>query len=628
MAVDDLRRVSWRLALLTLLPLCVLAWLAVGMLAGERDAERQRHADRLRLIADRLAVDIQRRMQELEETQASVRLTPAGPQALNGTTLLYGPTRPASQWWDEPALAEAERLEFDEPNPQAAARLYRQAARRGDAPTRAHALAALTRVLRQQHAYGEALEATRALEGLGATLVAGHPAALLAHQARLRLYAEQGDRTRLARAAMAFAAAAYDGRWALDRAGFEEARQAILAAGGPPPPALAVARTRAAFALWQEWQQGRLPTRGRRLLDDPTAPVLAAWGGGTAAPQIWFGSLDDLQRTWLPVASQQGASLSAFSVEGRHLFGPRGGGGISVTPAETRVPVVLHVALPDGIPDPVSRSRQRVVAAVLGGAFLLLVGVAWSLSRTTHRELSLARQQTEFVAAVSHEFRTPLTSMRHLLDLLSTRPVPAERRAHYYGLLIQESDRLQRMVETLLTFGRLEAGAHGWRMQPVIVRTLLDDVVDTFRREPLSRGRDVSCTIGPGAEQIVGDAEALARALWNLVENAAKYSPPGSPIALSAMREGDAVRLTVADQGPGIEAADRHRIFGKFQRGRAAIHDGVRGVGIGLALVRLIAEGHGGSVSLTSVPGRGSAFTMTCPSSRERHDEPDSRRRG
>jgi signal transduction histidine kinase len=252
----------------------------------------------------------------------------------------------------------------------------------------------------------------------------------------------------------------------------------------------------------------------------------------------------------------------------------------------------------------------------MGGLALAVVAIlaaAGGLYRTTQRELTLARQQSDFVSAVSHEFRTPLTSMRHLTDLLRSRPVSEARRVEYYELLGHETERLHRMVEGLLSFGRIEAGAYAWKLERVdpadFVRSLLED----FRREPQAEGREVTCEIESGVPAVRADREALSRAVWNLLENAAKYSSDQSPIHVSARRQGNFVWMSVVDEGVGIPTAEQQKIFEKFVRGRGAQGGGVRGVGIGLALVKGIVEAHGGSVRLDSAPGKGSTFTLVIP---------------
>jgi signal transduction histidine kinase len=112
---------------------------------------------------------------------------------------------------------------------------------------------------------------------------------------------------------------------------------------------------------------------------------------------------------------------------------------------------------------------------------------------------------------------------------------------------------------------------------------------------------------------IRADADALSRALWNLLENAAKYSPADAPVRVFARRAGGSVHVGVGDRGFGIPPEERDHIFQTFVRGDGATRSGIRGVGIGLALVKRIAEAHGGSIEVASEPGRGSTFTLVIP---------------
>ena len=228
--------------------------------------------------------------------------------------------------------------------------------------------------------------------------------------------------------------------------------------------------------------------------------------------------------------------------------------------------------------------------------------------------MALVQQQADFVSAVSHEFRTPLTSMRHLTDLLVSNKVPGEeRKAQYYELLAHESERLHRMVESLLSFGRMQAGSSAWRLEPADAKELVLSVVEEFRRDPHSNGRDIVCEAEHDLPPIRGDREALSRALSNLIENAGKYSEPDTPIRVSASRSGDSVHISVEDRGTGISRKEQKKLFERFVRGDEARRAGVRGIGVGLALVKSVAEAHGGSVRLESEPGRGSTFTLVIP---------------
>jgi signal transduction histidine kinase len=204
--------------------------------------------------------------------------------------------------------------------------------------------------------------------------------------------------------------------------------------------------------------------------------------------------------------------------------------------------------------------------------------------------------------------------MRHLTDLLVSRGITSEeRKTQYYELLAHETERLHRMVESLLSFGRIEAGAYAWQLEPADVGELTRGIVEEFRREPDAAGREIISDIAVPSPVARVDRESLSRALWNLVENAAKYSERGTSIRVFVRRHDASLLLGVEDQGAGIAFSEQTKIFQKFVRGAGAKREGIRGVGIGLALVQRIVEAHGGSVRVESEPGRGSKFTLVIP---------------
>jgi signal transduction histidine kinase len=169
------------------------------------------------------------------------------------------------------------------------------------------------------------------------------------------------------------------------------------------------------------------------------------------------------------------------------------------------------------------------------------------------------------------------------------------------------------MVETLLSFGRIEAGAYAFHMENLEVSGLLRDVVEEFRNEPLAKDRLILGDSQRGMPFIRADRETFTRAVWNLLENAAKYSEAGSPIRVFAKAGNGVLLIGVEDKGFGIPASERAGIFQKFVRGVDAKRAGVRGVGIGLALVKRIVEAHGGSIRVDSEVGKGSTFTIVLP---------------
>jgi two-component system phosphate regulon sensor histidine kinase PhoR len=241
---------------------------------------------------------------------------------------------------------------------------------------------------------------------------------------------------------------------------------------------------------------------------------------------------------------------------------------------------------------------------------------AYFIGRAVKQEMELARLQSGFVAAVSHEFRSPLAAMRQVSELLAAGRVPTdERRQQNYQSLAAESRRLQRLVENLLDFGKLEAGAKLFELEPVDPRVLVERVVDEFRSQMSRPDRGARIDVGgdSGSRRLLGDAEALSLALRNLVDNAVKYSPPSGTIRISWSAEGERIALRVSDEGPGVAPEEQARIFQKFVRGAAATSGNVKGVGLGLAMVQHIVSGHGGEVKVTTERGRGATFTMLLP---------------
>ena len=605
------------LALATLIPIGALSWLGARTLQQDRELERQRRRERLEVAAGRVALDIERHLQTIEERLATgngIRLTSGGVESSDELPILFQPLEigltPASP---SSFLVSAEVAEFQRRDDGAAADLYRKVSQRREPDVRAAALLGLARVLRRRGDYDGALEAYDSLVALGNVRVAGQPAALAGRQGRCKLYEERRDTHSLKGATSDLAAALYSGRWPIDRSTFTLYRDMLERWGTAPPPADLLVRTEAAVELWHLWRRGDLPSRGRRLLQQEQAPVLALWAGsGDTAIGSLF-TIGDLERSLQPLAAAQGLALSMAAIDGTTMFGDTRAG-ISLTPNETRLPFIMRVAPLSTNAEPQESVRRAVIISALSLAFVLMAAAAFGLYRATTRQLLLARQQSDFVSAVSHEFRTPLTSMRHLTELLVSRSITTEeRRMQYYELLAHETERLHRMVESLLSFGRIDAGAYAFKLERADVDDVVQGIVQEFRREPVAGDHQLVCEVEEGLPSIRADREALSRALWNLLENAGKYSKAGTAIRVFARRQGDSVLVGVGDQGAGIPFGEREKIFEKFVRGAEAKRAGVRGVGIGLALVKRIVEAHGGSIRVDSEPGRGSTFTLVLP---------------
>jgi signal transduction histidine kinase len=248
---------------------------------------------------------------------------------------------------------------------------------------------------------------------------------------------------------------------------------------------------------------------------------------------------------------------------------------------------------------------------LLGSSTLLLFAAARRARRTAERQM-------EFVAAVSHELRTPVAVICSAGENLADGVVEGRDKVARYGTLVRdEGRRLHRALEQVLDFAGTYTGRRRYRKEPVDVETVVDEALHAASHALNEAGASATREIAPGLPPLLGDAPALARAVRNLVENAAKYGGSDRAVALRALRRDRSsrpwVRIEVEDHGFGIPEAERKHLFEPFWRGDEATARQIRGSGLGLALVHSIATAHGGEVQVTSAPGEGSVFALELP---------------
>jgi signal transduction histidine kinase len=199
---------------------------------------------------------------------------------------------------------------------------------------------------------------------------------------------------------------------------------------------------------------------------------------------------------------------------------------------------------------------------------LLVLTGAYAIHRGVNQELRVAQLQADFVAAVSHEFRSPLTTLCTITELLvQDRICDESRRRQSYRFLERETSRLQRLVEDLLDFGRMESGRKQYRIEPRDVFRLVHAVVADFREEALADGFQIEIDLDPSTPTAKVDEEALRRAIRNLLENAVKYSPECRTIWVDGVVNQQQVAISIRDRGMGIEPHEQNEIFQKFARG-------------------------------------------------------------
>jgi signal transduction histidine kinase len=275
------------------------------------------------------------------------------------------------------------------------------------------------------------------------------------------------------------------------------------------------------------------------------------------------------------------------------------------------LPWTIRAVNPPGA-DAALRARRLLLVSSLGALLALVVVGAGFIGRSVARELAVSQLQSDFVSTVSHELRTPLTALYQLSELLTRGRVASEQdRQAYYAHLYNESDRLRRLAEGLLNFSRLDAGRMPFQFERLDPAAVVRQSVEEFNAaQPRHHRLEIEHATTP---PVRADRDALRCALWNLLDNAVKYSPDADVVRIAVASRGRHVEISIEDRGLGISRQERRRIFERFVRGSASRDRSIRGTGIGLAMVRQIVRAHGGKVTIESELGHGSTFRVFLP---------------
>jgi signal transduction histidine kinase len=246
----------------------------------------------------------------------------------------------------------------------------------------------------------------------------------------------------------------------------------------------------------------------------------------------------------------------------------------------------------------------------------LLGGIALTI-RATDREARLAQAKSTFVANVSHELKTPLSLISLFSEILELGRVNNEtKKAEYYGIIRHESRRLNKTIDNILDFSRIEAGRKTYELVDGDMAEVIDHVLSTHRYQVINSGFDIQTDIQANLPSVLIDRDAMAQAISNLLDNAIKYSGKVKQLSITAKTVESNLSIEIADQGVGIPRAEQAKIFEKFYRvGNGLVHD-VKGSGLGLSLVKHIVEAHKGTISVESDVGKGTRFTILLPIAR------------
>jgi signal transduction histidine kinase len=261
-------------------------------------------------------------------------------------------------------------------------------------------------------------------------------------------------------------------------------------------------------------------------------------------------------------------------------------------------------------------ARGRMVSYLWAGflavAAMVVTGVL--VGRWLGRQRRLARLKTDLVAAVSHELKTPLASMRLLVDaLLEDKELDPRKTRDYLELIAGENQRLSRLIENFLTFSRIERNRQRFEFGEARPEEVVRKAVRAMHERLQPPACHLEMDIGPDLPPLHADEDALVTALLNLLDNAWKYTPANRRISLRAYPDDGRVVFAVKDNGIGIAARERKRIFRRFYQVDRRLAREAGGCGLGLSIVESIVRAHGGSVSVESEPGTGSTFRLMLP---------------
>jgi len=236
------------------------------------------------------------------------------------------------------------------------------------------------------------------------------------------------------------------------------------------------------------------------------------------------------------------------------------------------------------------------------------------IANDLRREMLEARQKTDFVSNVSHELKTPLTSIRMFSEMLAEgRASDPAGQQRFARIIASEAARLTRLINNVLEFARRERGEAQYHFSECDLRILTQSIVETYRPTLLSHGFTVRADLPDSPVIVQGDTDALSQILLNLISNAEKYSADRKEIDLQLSRNGPNAELTVCDRGLGVPSGFEERIFEKFVRAHDSLASGIPGTGLGLTLARQIARAHGGDIHYSHRPDGGSCFTFHLP---------------
>ncbi len=245
---------------------------------------------------------------------------------------------------------------------------------------------------------------------------------------------------------------------------------------------------------------------------------------------------------------------------------------------------------------------------------LILTFGAALIIRTIANEMEILKIKSDFVSSVSHELKTPLTSIKTLVERLQEGKVKEKSKMQqYFSVISQDADKLSNLVTNILDFSKIEEGKKEYNFVETDVSQWMAQFLESLKKSEIQRGLIFHAEIAAGLPSVFLDRDAIAQALNNLIDNAEKFSQDKREIDINVRKDDENIIISVTDYGIGIPQAEIDKIFDKFYQGKNALSQSVRGTGLGLTLVKHIVEAHGGRISVKSEIDQGSTFSLIFP---------------
>ena len=260
-----------------------------------------------------------------------------------------------------------------------------------------------------------------------------------------------------------------------------------------------------------------------------------------------------------------------------------------------------------------ARNVRRTLVLLIAAALAAIAFGGWAVFADARRQLALAQKKTDFVSNVSHELKTPLTSIRMFAELMQSGNVAAEKRGQYLRIIMAESERLTRLINNVLDFARLERRQKRYDMRPLDLHALLARTWEGQELHLRENGFSARWQAAPPPYRVHGDEDALAQVVVNLLSNAEKYSGERKEVELHSYLDNGSVFVSVVDRGSGVPAGEEAKVFEAFYRAHDSLASGIQGSGLGLTLAQRIAKEHGGEITYQARAGGGSNFTLRLP---------------